>query len=564
MPTRVENLAESTHRVVRLIALGHLADAAAARDRLALGQDDEALHDFRVALRRFRSWERAFRNYVRDDLSKKRRRQLRDLARDTGASRDLEVHIGWLTAQRGSLTRRQRPGLNWLLHHLDQRKAGADAALERDVDRRFTRLKTRLDRELSSYRERVALRTGGQPLPAEAFAAALAPRVLDQAASLRDHIGHVHSLVDETEAHEARITAKRLRYLLEPVAKLVPGAAALVDRLKSLQDVLGDLHDAQVFGTEVERLAQSREVSAARADASRNGARSDESSNARALTLGDASSRIAPIADSSPPASGGAVHPVSSVPQPPPLLAPLAIPVTAAESASAVAAAPLALARASEPKPRQAVDPGPGLLAIRDRLRLRAEAAFAQFYTEWSGNASHGFFSEVDAVATTIGAAARADVEIERKYLLKSVPDEARRALRTDIDQGYIPGAKLHERIRRVTIRQGAGRADVRYYRTLKLGEGVVRTEIEEQTTEAIFDVMWPLTKGRRLRKRRYVVDYEGKTWEIDEFRRSDLVLAEIELGSEDEEVRFPPWLAPVIEREVTAEAAYHNINLAR
>src|SRR5688500_114954 len=159
MLTRVENLAESTHRVVRLVALGHLADAATARDRLALGQDDEALHDFRVALRRFRSWERAFRDYVRDDLSKKRRRQLRDLARDTGASRDLEVHIGWLTEQRASLTRRQRPGLNWLLHQLDQRKADADAALERDVDRRFTRLKTRLDRELSSYREKVALRT---------------------------------------------------------------------------------------------------------------------------------------------------------------------------------------------------------------------------------------------------------------------------------------------------------------------------------------------------------------------------------------------------------------------
>ena len=187
-----------------------------------------------------------------------------------------------------------------------------------------------------------------------------------------------------------------------------------------------------------------------------------------------------------------------------------------------------------------------------------------QFNAEWSGNTSDRFFSEVDAVATTIRGAARADVEIERKYLLRSVPDEARRALRTDIDQGYIPGAKLHERIRRVTIRQGSGPADVRYYRTVKLGEGVVRTEIEEQTTEAIFDVMWPLTKGRRLRKRRYVVDYDGKTWEIDEFRRRDLILAEIELASEDEEVRLPPWLAPVVEREVTTEAAYQNINLAR
>jgi hypothetical protein len=125
MPPRVDNLRESSHRVVRLVALGHLADAAGARDRLSRGSDDEALHDFRVALRRFRSWERAFREYTRDDISKKRRRQLRDLARDTGASRDLEVHLAWLADQRESLTGRERPGLGWLLSTLDAQKAKA-------------------------------------------------------------------------------------------------------------------------------------------------------------------------------------------------------------------------------------------------------------------------------------------------------------------------------------------------------------------------------------------------------------------------------------------------------
>ncbi|MDF2775486.1 MAG: hypothetical protein K0S86_4987, partial [Geminicoccaceae bacterium] len=105
---------------------------------------------------------------------------------------------------------------------------------------------------------------------------------------------------------------------------------------------------------------------------------------------------------------------------------------------------------------------------------------------------------------------------------------------------------------------------EVRYYRTVKLGDGVARTEIEEPTTEAIFEAMWPLTKGRRLRKRRYVVAVDGKTWEIDDFKTRDLVLAEIELESEDEPVTFPLWLAPRVEREVTGEAAYQNINLAK
>ena len=125
-------------------------------------------------------------------------------------------------------------------------------------------------------------------------------------------------------------------------------------------------------------------------------------------------------------------------------------------------------------------------------------------------------------------------------------------------------GERLHERIRRVTTSHGNGKREVRYYRTVKTGEGVTRTELEEETTETVFETLWPLTRGRRLRKRRFEVDVDGHTWEIDEFRNRDLVLAEIELGSEDEDVVFPQWLAPAIQREVTAEPEFQNINLAR
>jgi adenylate cyclase len=92
----------------------------------------------------------------------------------------------------------------------------------------------------------------------------------------------------------------------------------------------------------------------------------------------------------------------------------------------------------------------------------------------------------------------------------------------------------------------------------------VTRTEIEEETTQAIFDVMWPLTRRRRLRKRRFEVQADGVTWEIDEFKHRDLVLAEIELDSEDDEVVYPDWLAPAVQREVTKEPEFQNINLAR
>lgn len=156
-------------------------------------------------------------------------------------------------------------------------------------------------------------------------------------------------------------------------------------------------------------------------------------------------------------------------------------------------------------------------------------------------------------------AADPADFEIERKFLLRALPAMpcAARVLR--IDQGYIPGKRLRERVRRV--REG-DRAT--YYRTMKVGSGIKRLEIEETTTAEIFRGLWRLTRGKRIRKVRYVVEDGDRTWEIDRFLGIDLVLAEIELDHEHEHVSIPPWIAAVLEREVTDDPAYGNFSLAR
>jgi CHAD domain-containing protein/CYTH domain-containing protein len=547
---RVDNLRESTNRAVRLVALGHLVDASAARARLGTS-DEEALHDFRVALRRLRSWERAFRPYLRDDVSKKLRRRLRDLARDTGASRDLEVHLAWLREQRRSLGRRQRAGLSWLLETLGRRKDEADAALYADVERRFKRLESRLSRQLGSYRERLRLRRNGQAAAQPTFAQALVPRVRAAAVELRKHLDRVHSLADVRDGHETRIAAKRLRYLLEPVMRAVPGAVAVVERLKVLQDVLGDLHDAQVFGEEIAQLAA---TAGARAATHATPA-AEPNAPPRASHAADAAARSAAPPTTQSPESTDPPAPDASTSTPPPDAEP--------------AVAPLGPALTPTPSSMRALpaagnDLGPGIAAVSDRLRNRATAAFAQFTNEWLGDRAAEFFRELDAVADRIGAAAREGMEIERKYLLSCLPDEARDGRRLDIAQGYIPGAQLHERLRRVAIRHPSGRTEVHFYRTVKLGEGVARTEIEEETTEAIFLAMWPLTRRHRLRKRRFAVEVDGRTWEIDEFKNRDLVLAEIELESDDEDVTFPDWLGPAVQREVTDEPEFQNINLAR
>jgi adenylate cyclase len=152
------------------------------------------------------------------------------------------------------------------------------------------------------------------------------------------------------------------------------------------------------------------------------------------------------------------------------------------------------------------------------------------------------------------------NIEIERKYLLKGLPTFPLPSAVLEIDQGYLPGEKLVERLRREEDQDGA----VRYYRTVKLGDGVERTELEDETDERTFRHLWELTEGRRLKKRRYVVPHGDDMWEIDAFTDRPLVLAELELDRADAKVIIPGWLKPVLVREVTDERQYTNRSLAR
>jgi CYTH domain-containing protein len=151
-------------------------------------------------------------------------------------------------------------------------------------------------------------------------------------------------------------------------------------------------------------------------------------------------------------------------------------------------------------------------------------------------------------------------LEIERKYLLRGLPPAVEQAPSAEIDQGYLPGNEIRERVRRVR-----GPSEVRFVRTLKAGAGIERIEIEEETTEQFFLAVWPLTRGCRVHKRRYDVRDGDLVWELDEFLdRPGLWLAEVELDRADQPVTPPAWLQPYIVREVTDEPEYTNRALAK
>ena len=145
--------------------------------------------------------------------------------------------------------------------------------------------------------------------------------------------------------------------------------------------------------------------------------------------------------------------------------------------------------------------------------------------------------------------------EIERKYLLKN---DGWRAGAEGVlyRQGYLSTAAE----RNVRVRTIGERA----YLTVKgKGEGITRLEFEYEIPLADGEAMLDRLCHRPLiEKVRYKIEHGGLVWEVDEFRgdNAGLVVAEVELESEDQVFAAPPWVG----EEVTADPRYLNANLVR
>ncbi len=143
-------------------------------------------------------------------------------------------------------------------------------------------------------------------------------------------------------------------------------------------------------------------------------------------------------------------------------------------------------------------------------------------------------------------------VEIERKYLVMGqpwlqVPGVVYR-------QGYLN----RDKTRTVRVRV-AGEAA---FLTIKgANVGATRAEFEYPIPLADAEALLSLCDGPLIEKTRYLLDHAGTRWELDVFAgdNAGLVVAEVELASEDQAFARPDWLGS----EVTQDARYFNSNLA-
>lgn len=144
-------------------------------------------------------------------------------------------------------------------------------------------------------------------------------------------------------------------------------------------------------------------------------------------------------------------------------------------------------------------------------------------------------------------------VEIEHKYLVKNDNFKALATSCVHIKQGYL--SKEPERTVRVRIRDDKG------YLTVKgKNHGAVRSEFEYEIPVDDACALLSLCLQPILEKTRYIVPFDGHTWEVDEFYggHAGLVTAEIELKSQFDQYSIPDFIG----QNVTGIPQYYNSNL--
>lgn len=145
-------------------------------------------------------------------------------------------------------------------------------------------------------------------------------------------------------------------------------------------------------------------------------------------------------------------------------------------------------------------------------------------------------------------------IEIERKYLINY---EKWQKVKKPLGQAFRQGYILTDPTKTIRVRL----TETSGYLTIKgLSMGATRPEYEYDIPISDAEELLDNFSISELSKIRYKIAFENKVWEVDEFLgdNTGLIIAEIELKSEDEHFKCPDW----IDKEVTGDEKYYNSNL--
>lgn len=146
------------------------------------------------------------------------------------------------------------------------------------------------------------------------------------------------------------------------------------------------------------------------------------------------------------------------------------------------------------------------------------------------------------------------NIEIERKFLLKN-NSWKENAIGTLYKQAYLN--EKGDNTIRVRIEGDVAKLTIK-----SKANNISRLEFEYDIPMSDAELLFSIAKTSIVEKYRYKIIYEGNCWEVDEFLGDNegLIVAEIELKSEDQSFKKPSWIG----EEVSGDKRYTNAHLAR
>lgn len=210
-----------------------LTDARQAREKLGRTLEPEAVHDLRVATRRLRAALKVFRPLGSLKSLEDAVKHLQDAL---GQVRDIHVQADWLTRSAQERKPARREGLEALRSSVESHLGARERHLRRALEQWTKRTVPALQRD--------AQRLEGQGRYGDKESRKpLLHRLRQMKRHMKEYVNAPHPLL----AHQLRKSVKKLRYEAELFHPARPDDMdEFLEELEPLQEVLGDLHDADV------------------------------------------------------------------------------------------------------------------------------------------------------------------------------------------------------------------------------------------------------------------------------------------------------------------------------
>jgi len=244
----------------RLLAASYLRKQAkrlaAQIDGARRGDNPESVHQARVASRRLRAGLRMFRECFDPERLKTWRKQIRRVTTKLGDARDKDVQIAYLCDVLDDLDEKAcYSGIARLLARLERQRERIQPEVVEAVDRFQS---SGVLEQMLTVSKAVLSEAGSQAAGVPSACALAEPQRhildnLDRVLSCQDSLSDPE---DRQRHHAMRIAAKRLRYTLEISAPVYAGQLdAVVEAIKRVQTLLGEVHDCDVWGEQLQTFA---------------------------------------------------------------------------------------------------------------------------------------------------------------------------------------------------------------------------------------------------------------------------------------------------------------------